>query len=268
MSTIDQFSAASAGGDQAYKLVDAMVDNNELTRINWDDINEALKSAGDAVDEPELEETITYEEEEEEEPAIPVHVTGRGVKTASGSNTTSDIDQIASEIEKSPDTMTHVEKEAALAVCRMTIKHLHKQLIHKGFQIEVSEEDLTSNDLTRVRNVMTQLNACWQVHMWTSVAQEVVVKCASVIERVFNGKREVFGIKPDLRGYATTAYGIANSNQHVFNGFVSSHVISDPRSGVKSLAVQLAMAAMVHQSAGVNVNESQAQTTNVANLVP
>ncbi|MAE21737.1 MAG: hypothetical protein CMK92_04835 [Pseudomonas sp.] len=168
-------------------------------------------------------------------------------------------EKMANEIEKSPDMMSPTEYNTKLATTLMTIKNLRANMAHTGFKMDnIPDDIMETTDLTKARTVLTQLNACWQAHMWGNIVQEAIIKAAGVIEKVFDGKREIAGVVVNMDGWSGTVATLVNANTATITRFVGSHIPTDDYSDLKTFAMQIAMSAVMHQSAGSNVGGGQA----------
>ena len=168
-------------------------------------------------------------------------------------------EKMANEIEKSPDVMSPIEYNTKLATTLMTIKNLRANMAHTGFKMDnIPDDIMETKDLAKARTVLTQLNACWQTHMWGNIAQEMIIKGAGIIEKIFDGKREIAGVVVNMDGWSGTVATLVNANTATITRFVGSHIPTDDYSDLKTFAMQIGMSAVMHQSAGANVGGGQA----------
>lgn len=275
MSEFDRESVIS-DSDQAFEAMNAMMKTQERASLDPEKILDELDlDKIPEIDEESYSEEETYSQNEDDEySANDHHVSTISVSDA---NDRRDYDRrhrdhrdrrhrddrhydrrdddvesaIDDHIERPIAHMTSAEKEAELASNRMVIQNIVKQMeTEHHCKMNINAADIETSNLEKQRKLLNQVTAMWQSTMWTNLAQELLVKGASILESVFNGERQILGTRPNLTGYSETVNIITTNNMPTIQRMVANNMSHDGSSATKSLILQLALGALTQNSAG------------------
>lgn len=108
------------------------------------------------------------------------------------------------------------------------IESIRDDLSELGINVDSYQYQVDYNDpIKRIEEVHRRLTFKFNKLKYTSIAEEMLIAGSSLLEMMFNGKHEYFGVKPDITGYSDVVKSkLKRIRPEVSNGvsrFVSKH---------------------------------------------
>ena len=128
-----------------------------------------------------------------------------------------------------------------------------------GYQYEVSMSD----PVKRIDDVHKRLTFKYNKLKYNSIAEEALVASASLLEMIFNGKHEYFGVKPDITGYSDVVKSKLKRVRFETSTAVSKFVAKNNVGLLPRLAMEL-IPSLITQSQRRRVQAGDSLNANVS----
>jgi len=133
---------------------------------------------------------------------------------------------------------TETEKEQKNQLLEY-VESLKDDLEELGIRIDRIPEVTYESPLTLIEDVHKRLMFKYNKIKYNAIAEEALIACANLLEMVFNGEHEYFGVKPDVVGYSDVVKGKLKRIRFETSTAVSKFVTSNNIGILPRIALEL-----------------------------